>query len=136
MVKVTLGLLAVVLATAYAARLAVDAAVNAGGGAASEPWAQNRMEFVAWNGEKWTAWVRDDVFEQRPENEERWSRHSNVSLAFVDWRGRPWQAKIDGDAFLLANRGDWNDSVERSIAIRYVDWNGRHQLRTVAQLQR
>jgi hypothetical protein len=136
MIKVASGLLVAVLATAFAARLAVDAAVHTEAGPANEPWAQNRMELVAWNGEKWTAWVRDDVFEQRPQNEGRWSRHSNASLAFVDWEGQPWQAKIDGDAFLLAPRGEWNGSVERSTAIRYVDWNGQRQLRTVAQLQR
>jgi hypothetical protein len=94
------------------------------------------MEFVAWNGEKWTAWIRDGAFEQRPSNEGQWSRHANASLAFIDWEGRPWQSKIDGDTLLLAYRGDWKGPTERVTAIRYRDWNGENQLRTPAQLRR
>lgn len=134
--KVTLGVAAALLATVVGAKLAYEATVYSSGVPGNQPWAQNTMEFVAWNGEKWTAWIRDGAFEQRPQNEPRWSPHTNVSVAFVAWDGGPWQAKVDGDAFLLAGRGDWNGSTERVAAIRYRDWNGKNQLRTLTQLVR
>ncbi len=136
MIKVVMGLAAPVLATVVAARLAYDITDYAGDEPANQPWAQNSMEFVSWNGEKWTAWIRDDAFEQRPHNDGTWSSHANISLAFIDWKGSPWQAKIDGDAFLLAHRGEWKGSTERGSAIRYRDWKGENQLRTLSQLKR
>ena len=93
-------------------------------------------EFVSWNNEQWTAWIHDDAFEQTPQAEGYWHRHSNPSLAFIDWEGEPWQAKIDGETFLLAHRGEWNEPTESATAIRYRDWSGRKQLRTLAQLTR
>jgi hypothetical protein len=136
MVKGILGLVAGVLAAIVAANLAFNATANVGTQPVNEPWAQDRMEIVAWNNEKWTAWVVGDVFNQLPENKGRWSRHLNPSVAFTDWEGEMWQAKIDGDDFLLAYRGDWNGPIERSDAIRYRDWAGNNQLRTVTQLRR
>jgi hypothetical protein len=136
MIKVVLCLAAALLATVVAAKLTFDATSYTGAEPTNEPWAQNSMEFVAWNGEKWTAWIHAAAFEQRPQNEGQWSPHANPSLAFIDWEGRPWQAKIDGDVLLLAHRGDWKDSTERVTAIRYRDWKGKHQLRTLAQLRR
>ena len=94
------------------------------------------MEFEAWNGGEWSAWVLDDTFEQRPHNTTKWSSHANVSLAFIGWHGNPWQAKVDGDNFLLALRGDWQGVTERMSAIRYRDWQGNNQLRTLDQLRR
>ena len=94
------------------------------------------MEFVAWNSEEWTAWINDDAFEQLPQNDGKWSRHSNPSLAYTDWDGEKWQAKIEGEEFLLAHHGNWQGPVERAEAIQYRDWKGRNQLRTVAQLRR
>ena len=136
MIKVVLGLLAAVFVTVVAAKLAFDATAYTGAEPANQPWAQNTMEFVAWNGEKWTAWVRDDTFEQRPQNEGPWHTHANASLAFIDWENKTWQVKIDGDAFLLAHKGDWQGATERVNAIRYRDWEGENQLRTLTQLKR
>ena len=136
MIKVVLGLVTAVVVTIVAAKLAFEATAYTGAERVNQPWAQNTMEFVAWNGEKWTAWVRDDTFEQRPQNEAQWSEHANISLAFIGWEYEPWQAKIDGDAFLLARRGNWKGSTERASAIRYRDWKGENQLRTLAQLKR
>ena len=136
MIKVVLGLSAAVLVTILAAKLAYNATAYNGTEPANQPWALNTMEFVAWNGEKWTAWIRDNTFEQRPQNDVRWSSHANASLAFIDWEGRPWQAKIDGNGLLLAHRGDWQGSIERKTAIQYRDWKGKNQLRTLAQLKR
>ena len=134
--KAVLGFLAAVTATIVAANLAYDATANAPSEPINAPWAQGTMEFVAWNGEWWTGWIRNDAFEQTPQNSRNWSRHSNPSLAFIDWAGEIWQAKIDGEEFMLAYRGDWQGPVERATAIRYRDWNGKNQLRTVAQLRR
>ena len=136
MIKVVLGLSAAVLATVLAAKLAFDATTDTHAGPVNRPWTQNTMEFVAWNGEKWTAWIRGSTFEQRPQNDQRWSPHADASLAFIDWKGSPWQARLDGDDFLLAHRGDWKGSTERGSAIRYRDWKGENQLRTPAQLKR
>ena len=136
MIKVILGVTAALLATIVAAQLAYNANPNTRGKPGHQPWAQTRMEFVTWNNERWTTWIREDKFEQLPQNSERWSRHSNSSLAFIDWEGEAWQAKIDDDVFLLAYRGDWNGIIERSSAIHYRDWTGNKKLRTVAQLRR
>lgn len=136
MSKVILGLVAAVLVTIVAAQLAYNANPNSHGQPGNQAWAQNQMEFVAWNNERWTSWIRGDKFEQLPQNSAKWSRHSNTSLAFIDWEGEAWQAKIDDDEFLLAHRGDWNGTIERASAIHYRDWTGNNQLRTVAQLRR
>jgi hypothetical protein len=136
MKKASLGLLAAVLLAVLAARLLYSATAATGAEPTPQPWTQNRMEFVAWNDEPWTAWIRDDRFELLPQEEGRWRRHVNVSLAFIDWQGQPWQAKIDGEQFLLAHRGDWKGRTERANAVRYRDWRGHPQLRTVAQLRR
>ncbi|MCZ6656815.1 MAG: hypothetical protein O7C67_05920 [Gammaproteobacteria bacterium] len=136
MIKIVLGVMVAVLATVVAAKLAFEATAYTGAGPVNQPWAQNTMEFVAWNGEKWTAWVRDDTFEQRPQNESQWHEHANISLAFIGWEYDPWQAKIDGDGFLLAHQGNWKGSTKRASAIRYRDWKGENQLRTLAQLKR
>ncbi len=124
------------LTTVLAAKLLYEATSYTGSEPVHQPWAQNTMEFTAWNDQQWVAWVHDGAFEQIPQDKKNWSRHSNVTLAFTDWEGEMWQAKIDGDAFLLAHRGDWKGLVERTEAIRYRDWTGTNQLRTLAQLRR
>ena len=134
--KVLFSLLAAFMVTILAARLAFNATADTDQAPAEQPWAQNKMEFVTWNGERWTAWVRDGAFEHVPQNSSRWSRHSNSSLAFIGWEGEAWQAKIDGEEFVLAHHGDWHEPTERAIAIRYRDWSGEHQLRALAQLRR
>ena len=136
MIKVVVGLVGAVLATIVAAKLAYDASAYTGAGPVNQPWAQNTMEFVTWNGEKWTAWIRDGSFEHRPKKEGQWHDHANVSVAFIDWERQHWQAKIDGDGFLLAHRGDWKGDTRRVSAIRYRDWKGENRLRTLAQLNR
>jgi hypothetical protein len=136
MAKVVLGLLAAFLATVLAARVSFFVSTSPDDAIADEPWSQNEMEFVAWNGERWTVWIRDGAFEHTPENPDRWSRHSNSSLAFIGWEGEAWQAKIDGEEFVLAHHGDWQHATERATAIRYRDWTGKHQLRSLTQLSR
>ena len=124
------------LATIVAAKLLYEATAHKGAQPDNQPWAQNSMQFVSWNGEKWTAWIRDDAFEQRPQNAALWSGHANASLAFIDWEREPWQVKIDGDSFLVAHRGEWKGTIERVTAIRYRDWEGENRLRTLTQLKR
>ncbi len=119
-----------------AAKLAYNVKSYAGDEVVNAPWAQNSMEFVTWNGEPWTSWIRDEQFEHRPENEEQWGQHSTGSVAFMDWENTPWQAKIEGDSFLLAHHGNWQGHTEHANAIRYRDWQGKNQIRTVTQLRR
>jgi len=126
----------VALTPVVAAKLAYNATAHRGLEPISEPWVQDSMEFITWNGEKWTGWIRDDAFEHRPQNEAKWSNHSNTSLAFMDWNNTPSQVKIDGDSFLLAHHGDWHGHTERANAIRYRDWQGKNQIRTLDQLKR
>jgi len=136
MTRVWLGLLAAFLIVIVAAKLAYSVTAESGARPVDPPWSQDKMEFVAWNNEKWTAWIRDGAFELNPQNTDDWSRHSNPTIAFFDWDGETWQAKVDGQEFLLAPQGNWGGPVERSEAIRYRDWSGNNQLRTVADLQR
>ena len=136
MPKVVLVLLAAMLAAIVAAKVAYEFTTDIGSEPVQQPWTQNSMEFVAWNNEKWTAWIRASSFEQLPQDDGNWSRHSNASIAFTDWAGDRWQAKIEGDKFLLAHQGDWAGPIERADAIHYRDWAGKNQLRTVLQLRR
>ena len=136
MTKALWGLSAAFLATIVAARLTFEVTRERAVEPLNEPWAQAKMEFVAWNGEEWTAWIRDGGFEQVPQDTSDWNRLYKSSLAFIDWDGEPWQAKIDGELFLLAHRGDWSAPTETASAIRYRDWSGKPQLRTVAHLTR
>ena len=129
MIKVVLVLSAAVFAAILGAKLMYDATVHTGTEPAKQPWAQNTMEFMAWNGEKWTTWIRDNKFEHRPQNDTLWSPHANTSLAFIGWEGEPWQVKITSDATTLAHRGDWKGATEQVTAIRYRDWKGEKQLR-------
>lgn len=136
MTKALAVLLAAVLAAIVASRLWYGATAGIDTSSALQPWAQSNMEFVAWDGGRWTAWIRDDRFELTPRAKGRWQHHVNASLAFTDWEGQPWQAKIEGQQFLLAHRGEWKGRIERVNALRYSDWHGHPQLRTVAQLRR
>ena len=136
MSKIILVISAALLTAIFAAKLLYMGTSNSGSEPVHQAWAQDTMEFVAWNNEEWTAWIRDGTFEQLPQDEGKWHRHSNASLAFTDWDGERWQAKIEGDEFLLAHHGNWEGPVERSDAIQYRDWAGRNQLRTVDQLRR
>lgn len=131
-----LGLVAAFLVAIAAAQLAYRFTSDPGDEPVFDPWAQSKMEFVAWNGTRWTAWIYDDKFEKVPVDSGTWSRHANASIAFTDWNGEPWQAKIDGDNFLLAYQGNWQESTDRSDALRYRDWSGQNQIRTVAELRR
>lgn len=136
--RVMVGLLVALIFIVGGARLMFNLNTRTGneGLPVKQPWSYGKMEFVAWNDEKWTAWIHEDAFVQLPRNANKWSRHSNQSLAFIGWEGEPWQAKVDGDGFVLAQRGDWNGTTERTAALRYRDWRGENQLRTVPQLRR
>lgn len=136
MTKVILGLLAAFLIVIAAAKVAYSISTEHGDEPVNQAWAQNKIEFVSWNNQEWTAWIHEGSFEQVPQNSSDWSRHSNATIAFTDWDGENWQAKVDGDAFLLAERGDWQGTLVRSEAIRYRDWSGDNQLRTIAEIQR
>jgi hypothetical protein len=129
-------LAAAVLAAILAARLLYGATVMVDDASSLQPWGQNSMQFVAWDDERWTAWIRGDKFELTPRKEGKWQHHVNPTLAFTDWEGKPWQAKIEAEHFLLAYRGDWKGRIERSNVLRYRDWRGERQLRTTAQLRR
>lgn len=135
-VKFVAGMLLALVAAIVGARIAFLVSPHPGAGPAQEPWATDRMEFLAWNGEHWTAWIRDGQFELVPQNSRDWHRHANTTIAFIDWEGDPWQAKIDDGEFLLAHHGEWHGDHDRSSAIRYRDWNGDRKLRTVEQLDR
>lgn len=136
MTRVAWALLGAVLAAVVAARTLHLVTADTAPEPRARPWSQHSMEFVAWNGSQWTAWIRGGRFELLPRERGRWQRHANVSLAFTDWQSEPWQAKIDGEQFLLAFRGDWKGRTERASALRYRDWRGQPQVRTVAQLRR
>ncbi len=131
-----MGFAVVLLAPVLAAKLAFNLSSHSGAEPVNAPYAQNSMEFVTWNGEEWTGWIREGNFEHRPQNEANWGQHASPSLAFIDWEGTPWQVKIDGESFILAEHGDWLGHTEHGTAIRYRDWQGNNQLRTLAQLQR
>jgi|TARA_B110000014_G_C19935013_1_gene483731 hypothetical protein len=135
-IKFLVSAAVILLTPVLAAKLVFNVTSSTGAEPINEPWVQNSMEFVTWNGEKWTGWVRNEDFALRPQNEGKWSQHSNSMLAFMDWEGTPWQARIDGDSFLLAHHGDWQGHTEKALAIHYRDWQGKNQLRTLAQLKR
>jgi hypothetical protein len=134
--KGLLALAVLFVATIVGSSLAFDLKTASTREAGSEPWALQRMEFVSWNNDRWTAWVKDDSFEHTPEESGYWHRHSNASLAFIDWDGELWQAKVAEESFILAHRGDWNMPTESVSALRYLDWSGEKQIRTLAQLSR
>lgn len=135
MTRALATLVAALFLVIAAAKIASDFSTDPGNEPVNDAWAQDRMEYVTWNGDRWTAWIHDGAFRKVPQGTGRWSRHSNASIAFIDWDGEPWQAKIDGDVFLLAKQGDWQGQVERSEALRYLDWQENKRLRTVASLQ-
>ncbi len=134
--KVITALLAAILLVIVAAKFASNMSMAIDAEPVNAAWAQNEMEFVTWNGGRWTAWIHNGAFEIAPLDTENWSRHTSSSIAFTDWQGEPWQAKIEGPVFLLAKHGDWQARIERSDAIRYLDWHGNKRLRTVAGLKR
>lgn len=136
MTRILALLVAAFLFVIAAAKIAYSVTTGADDGPVTEPWSQDRMEFVAWNSEKWTATIHDGKFELVPVDTRDWSRHAKSSVAFTNWDGEAWQAKIGDGEFLLARHGNWDGPVERSEAIRYRDWSGNNQIRTVTDLQR
>lgn len=136
MARLSFGLLVAVLLVITAAKFAASVSSAPAEAALNEAWAQNKMEFVAWNNNKWSAWIHADEFAKVPQNTADWSRHSNASLAYINWEGESWQAKIDGDMFLLAYQGNWQGPIDRSDAIRFRDWSGNNRIRTVTELRR
>jgi len=136
MAKAFVAVFVAFLVAIVAARGAYLRSTDHGDHAPNQAWAQDRMKFIAWNSEKWTAWVSDDAFEKSPQNTAKWHRHANKSIAFIGWNGGHWQAKIDGDEILLARNGDWQGDVDRALAIRYLDWSGNEQIRSLEQLRR
>lgn len=119
-----------------AANIAYRASADTGADRGSMAWSRDRMEFVAWNGVEWTAWIHAGAFELVPKKSGRWHRHRSPSIAFIDWQGEPWQAKLDDGRFVLARKGHWEDELVEDESIRYRDWAGNNQLRTVADLAR
>lgn len=136
MAKALLGLACAFLVAIAAAQIAYRISSDTGDAPTEEAWAQNKMEFIAWNNDRWTAWIHNGAFEHLPENTANWNRHAKASIAYIGWDGEAMQAKIDGDQFLLAHQGNWDASVEPADAIRYRDWSGTKQIRTVGQLER
>jgi len=136
MYKIGFSLTAALLLTVVAAQLAFEATLNTDNEPVNRPWSGDTMQFVSWNHEQWSAWIRDETFEQLPQNSAKWHRHTNPSLAFIDWNGEAWQAKISGDEFILAHRGDWAGTTKHAQALRYRDWQGNNKLRTTLQLRR
>lgn len=136
MKQALVGIFTAFVVAIAAAQFAFRATDKEGDEPGNEAWSHDRMQFVAWNNERWTAWIHDGAFEKLPEDTANWSRHANQSIAYVDWEGEAFQAKIDGDSFLLAHHGNWGGEVEVAEAIRYRDWSGNKQLRTVAELRR
>ena len=134
--KGLLALAVVFVATVLGSTLAFELKTARTHESGVEPWALQRMEFVSWNNDRWTAWVKDGSFEHTPEESGYWHRHSNSSLAFVNWDGEPWQAKVAEGSFILAHRGDWSMPTESVSALHYLDWSGQKQVRTLAQLTR
>lgn len=136
MTKAIAWFVAAFVVVIMAAKFASGLSMDTGDAPANEAWAQNKMEFVAWNEGRWTAWIHDGAFELLPQDTRNWHRHSSPGIAFIGWDGEPWQAKVDGDAFRLAKHGNWQGTVVESHAIRYLDWQGGKRLRTVAELAR
>jgi len=135
-IKALIGLAVAFAATVGGARLAFEASSHAQSPTATAPWAQDRMEFVAWNGQRWTAWVHDGRFELTPQSEGTWHRHSNTTIAYIGWDGELWQARVDDGRFRVARRGEWGDHSETIDSLRYRDWSGNRKVRTVTQLTR
>ena len=136
MARLSFGLLVAVLLVITAAKFAASVSSAPAEAALNEAWAQNKMEFITWNNEKWSAWIHANEFTKVPQNTADWSRHSIASLAYINWEGESWQAKIDGDLFLLAYQGNWQGPVDQSEAIRFRDWSGNNRIRTVTELRR
>ena len=135
-VKAIIGLIVAFALSVMGARLAFEASGPDEASSTAAPWAQNKMEFIAWNGQRWTAWLRDGNFELTPENEGNWHRHANSSIAYIGWGGEPIQARLHGEQFQIAHRGEWHAAVEEVEAIHYIDWSGVRRVRSVEQLTR
>ena len=63
--KVVLALLTAVLLTIAAAKFTFEVRAHQGVEPGNEAWANSKMEFVSWNQQKWTAWIREDIFSKR-----------------------------------------------------------------------
>ena len=83
-IKFLVSAAVILLTPILAAKLVFNITSSTGAEPVNQPWVQNSMEFVTWNREKWTGWVRNEDFALRPQNEGKWSQHSNSMLAFMD----------------------------------------------------
>jgi hypothetical protein len=80
------------------------------------------INYLDWNGSKWTAKIQGERFLHAPNGD--WSKaHSDDVIHYLSWNGSKWAAKIEGGRFLHAPDGDWSKAHPDDIAI-YRTWDG------------
>jgi hypothetical protein len=96
--------------------------IHAPAGAWDKAHADAIMNYVTWDGGKWTAKIEGNQFVHAPGGD--WSQaHADTIMNYVTWDGSKWTAKIDNGVFLHAPNGDWSRAHKDSI-INYITWDG------------
>lgn len=79
------------------------------------------LEFVTWDGSKWSARIQDEGFLLAPNGD--WSRAAaDTVLRYLAWDGKKWAAKIQEGGFLHAPEGKWYWSQANAV-IQYLNWD-------------
>ncbi len=80
------------------------------------------MEYITWDGSKWTVKIVDGQFLHAPNGD--WNRaHRADILNYRTWDGAPWTARMVDGEFLHALNGDFNQAHHDTI-LNYRTWDG------------
>lgn len=79
------------------------------------------LEFVAWDGSKWSARIQGEGFLLAPDGD--WNRAAaDTVLRYLTWNGAKWAAKIQEGGFLHAPEGKWIWAQANPV-IQYLNWD-------------
>jgi hypothetical protein len=88
----------------------------------SQAHADAMINYLDWNGSKWTAKIQRGRFLHAPNGD--WSRaHSDDIIHYLAWDGTKWAARIQDGRFLHAPEGDWSAAHPDEVVI-YRTWDG------------
>jgi hypothetical protein len=80
------------------------------------------INYLDWEGRKWSAKIQGDQFLHAPEGDWSLARVDEV-IHYQSWNGSKWAAKIQGTQFIHAPEDNWGQAHQDDVAI-YRTWDG------------
>jgi hypothetical protein len=95
--------------------------VHAPNGNWQQSHADTIMNYISWDGSRWTARIQGNGFVHAPNG--NWQQsHADTIMNYISWDGSKWTAKIQGSGFVHAPNGNWQ-LAHTDIIINYITWD-------------